>query len=47
MFEKTGRETFVKAKPEKLREVATWIDQYRTFFEESYNRLDDYLKSME
>jgi len=47
VFEKVGRETFVKAKPAKLNEVAKWIDQYRAFFEASYDRLDDYLKTME
>jgi DNA-binding transcriptional ArsR family regulator len=45
-FEKQGRETYVKANPEKLSEVAKWIEQYRVFFTESYNRLDDYLKTM-
>lgn len=45
-FEKQGREMYVKAKPENLSEVAKWIEQYRVFFTESYNRLDDYLKTM-
>ena len=46
MFEKRGREKFVKARPEKLDEVAKRIKEYRAFFTESYNRLDDYLKTM-
>jgi DNA-binding transcriptional ArsR family regulator len=46
-IEKQGRERFVKARPEKLQEVARWISQYRAFFAESYDRLDDYLKTME
>lgn len=46
VIETQGRERYVKAKPEKLKEVAQWIDQYRAFFTESYNRLDDYLKTM-
>jgi DNA-binding transcriptional ArsR family regulator len=27
-----------------LREVVDWIEQYRRFWEESYQRLDDYLE---
>lgn len=47
VIESLGRERYVKARPEKLKEVARWIDQYRAFFAESYDRLDDYLKTME
>lgn len=46
-IEKQGRERYLKAKPQKLKEVAKWVEQYRTFFAESYDRLDDYLKTME
>jgi DNA-binding transcriptional ArsR family regulator len=46
-IEAQGRERYVKARPENLKEVARWIDQYRAFFAESYDRLDDYLKTME
>lgn len=47
IVEKQGRERYLKAKPEKLKEVAKWVEQYRAFFAESYDRLDDYLKTME
>ncbi len=47
VIEKQGRERYVKARPEKLAEVARWVNQYRVFFTESYDRLDDYLKTME
>ena len=33
------------AKP--LKEAASWIDRYRTFWEESLDRLDDYLKELQ
>lgn len=33
------------AKP--LREVADWVGQYRRFWEESFDRLDDYLKELQ
>jgi DNA-binding transcriptional ArsR family regulator len=46
-IEKQGREMYCKARPEKLSEVARWVEQFRTFFAESFDRLDDYLKTME
>jgi DNA-binding transcriptional ArsR family regulator len=46
-IEKLGRERYVQARPEKLIEIARWVDQYRTFFAESFDRLDDYLKTMD
>lgn len=46
VIEKQGRERYLKARPEKLNVVAKWIQQYRQFFAESYDRLDDYLKTM-
>ena len=33
------------AKP--LKEAASWIDHYRTFWEESFDRLDNYLREMQ
>jgi DNA-binding transcriptional ArsR family regulator len=45
--EKQGREKYLKAKPEKLSEVAKWMEQYRMFWGESYDRLDDYLKTLQ
>lgn len=35
----------LRAKP--LKEAASWIDRYRTFWEKSLDRLDDYLKKMQ
>jgi DNA-binding transcriptional ArsR family regulator len=29
-----------------LRDVATWMEPYRQFWDESYQRLDDYLQTM-
>lgn len=46
-LEKQGREMYCTARPEKLGEVARWIEQYRSFFAGSYDRLDDHLKTME
>lgn len=30
-----------------LKEVADWIEHYRRYWEESFNRLDDYLKELQ
>ena len=35
----------LRAKP--LKEAASWIDQYRRFWEGSLDRLDDYLREMQ
>jgi len=35
----------LKASP--LREASAWIDDYRRFWEESFDRLDDYLKTLQ
>lgn len=32
--------------PEALRDVSDWMDQYRIFWEESFDRLDAYLKTV-
>lgn len=35
-----------KLKPAALKEVSDWMEQYRTLFEESLDRLDEYLKTI-
>jgi len=35
----------LEAKP--LREAADWIEHYRRFFDESFDRLDDYLREIQ
>jgi DNA-binding transcriptional ArsR family regulator len=35
-----------KIEKEALKEVANWMDQYRQFWEESFDRLDESLKKM-
>ncbi len=32
-----------RLEPERLRELAVWVGSYREFWEESYDRLDEYL----
>jgi len=31
----------------RLKEVAEWLDQYREFWEQSFDRLDDYLRRVQ
>lgn len=45
-IEKQGRDRYCQATPEKLGEVARWVEQYRQFWGESFDRLDDYLKTL-
>ncbi len=35
----------IRARP--LKEAASWIEGYRKFWEESFDRLDDYLKELQ
>jgi DNA-binding transcriptional ArsR family regulator len=36
-----------RLKPEPLKQAADWIDHYRKFWEESFDRLDAYLQSLQ
>lgn len=36
-----------KLQPEPLKAIDEWMDQYRRFFEESFDRLDEYLKQIQ
>jgi DNA-binding transcriptional ArsR family regulator len=35
-----------KLNSEPLKEVASWLDHYRVFWEESFDRLEEYLKTV-
>lgn len=35
-----------KLHPEPLRDIDEWMEQYRQFFGESFDRLDEYLKQI-
>ncbi len=34
-------------RPEPLKDIDEWIGQYRKFFEQSFDRLDDYLQQLQ
>lgn len=36
-----------KLQPEPLKAIDEWMEQYRRFFEASFDRLDDYLKQIQ
>lgn len=36
-----------KLHPEPLKDIDEWMEQYRQFFEESFDRLDSYLKQIQ
>jgi len=42
-----GRERFCEAKLETLREVSNWVDQYRQYWTEKFNSLDNYLNKVQ
>ena len=37
----------VQLRPEGLREVSDWVEQYRRFWTGSFERLDDYLQGLQ
>ena len=36
-----------RIEPRALKDVDDWLDRYRRFFDESFDRLDDYLKTLQ
>src|SRR5882762_8805790 len=35
-----------RLKPQKLKQAADWLEEYRHFWEKRFDRLDDYLKKL-
>ena len=44
---KQGREHYCEVKAEKLDEVAQWVEQYRHFWEDRFDRLEEYLEDIQ
>jgi DNA-binding transcriptional ArsR family regulator len=42
-----GRERICEAKLETLREVSNWVEQYRQFWNQKFNSLDNYLNKIQ
>ena len=36
-----------RLKPAPLKDVADWLERYRQFWEQSFDRLDDYLRELQ
>ncbi len=43
---KVGREHICRINGAPLKDVNAWIEKYRVFWEERFDRLDDYLKTL-
>jgi DNA-binding transcriptional ArsR family regulator len=41
-----GRERYCQAQPERLREVASWLEQYRQHWEQRLDSLEEYLAQL-
>lgn len=41
-----GRERYCQAQPERLREVASWLEQYRQHWEQRLDSLEQYLAQL-
>lgn len=42
-----GRVHSLKLEAKPMKEAQQWIEEYRRFWEESFDRLDDYLKQLQ
>lgn len=42
-----GRESHCKAKLEKLREVRSWVEQYREYWDSKFDSLEKYLHKIQ
>ena len=42
-----GRERFCEARLEKLNEVSHWVEQYKQFWEQRFDALDEYLQKLQ
>lgn len=45
--EQRGREIYYYFNPGKMKEVADWVDQYRTFWNEKFDSLETYLNNIQ
>lgn len=44
---RVGRRQICSLNPAPFREVAGWVEHYRRFWTESFDRLDDYLRELQ
>jgi DNA-binding transcriptional ArsR family regulator len=46
-IKQSGRERYCETFPEKLNEVSDWVEQYRRFWEDKLDSLEEYLKEIQ
>lgn len=44
---RVGRQHLCTLNPEPMKEVADWLDTFKQFWEESFDRLDEVLRQMQ
>jgi DNA-binding transcriptional ArsR family regulator len=44
---KRGRQQFCALKADQFKDAADWVGGYRQFWEQSFDRLDDYLRELQ
>src|ERR1700691_4142539 len=44
---RSGRVHSLKLEAAPMKQASQWIEEYRRFWEESFNRLDEYLKQLQ
>ena len=47
IIKQQGRERFCEVKLEKLNEVTAWIDQYRKYWDNKFDSLENYLAKIQ
>lgn len=45
--EQKGREIYYHFNPNKMKEVADWVNQYRQFWDDKFNSLENYLTKIQ
>lgn len=43
---KKGRQRFCHIRPQKIKEIDKWLEQFRQLWEDRFNQLDDVLKKL-
>jgi DNA-binding transcriptional ArsR family regulator len=46
-IKQNNRQRYCEARLNKLNEVSKWVEQYRKFWEEKLDALDDYLRTLQ
>ncbi len=44
--QKVGREIYYQLKPDKMKEIDQWLEQFRQLFEDRFNQLDQVLYNL-